>query len=1140
VNRILVCLALVAVSAGLAQEYRGTILGRITDPSGAAIPGATVAAKSVETGVVTKSTSNEAGNYQIPFLPPGEFTVSVEHTGFKRFDRQNIRVQTNQALTVDITLVLGAVTDSVTVSTEVPLLNTTNADLGQVVDKTYIGMVAPSLDRNIVNMKDLAPGVSGGDGTYTSSAQSSFSINGGGGYSNGVETVVDGMPNTTTSGTMGFVPAIDQVEEVKVHTTMFDAAYGHSNGGALSIVTKGGTNDFHGALFLYKRWRALNANSWSNNRAGLGKVATSYHQWGFSGSGPVWIPKIYNGKNRTFFTFALERDNDPRPLTGGGRVPTDLERKGDFSKTINNVGGPLTIYDPMTTVVSGSKATRQPFTGNAIPTARLSPIATSFFSKIPTPNQNIAPQLGALNWQFASTYTVQQRLWNTRVDHVLNEKNRLSGRVGFLDRLQTPDLPFPGLNYYIPTTANLNLNTIKRGRPMASVDDTIVLAPTLVGSVRFSYVSYTSASTQGGYGLDPKDLQIPAIITNNQAVTGYPTFTLGENLVALGSTQSYSREEVFSLISTWTKLKGSHAIKFGVDERWNRVNNSSPGGNAFGSFTISPKFTQSDPFTNSTANTSGTGMATFLLGLSDTGNFGTNTATSIKDTYTGLFVQNDWKLTPRLTVNAGVRYELETPFHERYNRQSLWFDSTAPLPVTVQGYSLKGGIIFAGVGSNPRTPPADKNNFGPRFGFAYNVAKNTVIRGGFGIFYGPAAIDTSSAFGSIGVFNAVTPYVGSNDSYATPYSTLANPFPSGLVQPVGSSVGLMAQVGNSMTYMDGKRINPYSEQWQVSVQRELPSQVMVEIAYTGMHSVKELESFGNVNEMPDSYMAQGSAGAVSVNNPFYGVFPANSTLGTAKVAQSRLWAPFPQFTGLTMQSVPTGMTIYHAGQVKVEKRLTHGFNMLASYTFSKAIQNNTSSLVNVRHWRAISPLDQKHAFNLAFTYSMPFQFKGGGIKSVEKQMLGGWAISGMLAKASGLPLSVTQSNGRPYRIHDPSLGGSVESRLGDKADASGRVLNPYFDTTAFLALPSQYVIASDGPYLDDLRAPGTFSLNASLFKAFPIRERLKLQVRFDGMSLTNTPNFGAPGTNMSQLATFGVINSATGNRVMQGSARLTF
>ena len=1140
-NRVLAGLALLFSSVGLAQEYRGTILGRITDPSGAVVAGASVAATQVETGVTTRSTSNETGNYQIPFLLPGQYTVSVEHSGFKMLARKSVPVLTNQPTTLDLALELGATNESVTVTSEVPLLNTANADLGQVVDKSYIGMVAPSLDRNIINMKDLAPGVVGADGTYTSSAQSTFSINGGGGISTGVETVVDGMPTTTTSGTMGFVPSVDQVEEVKVHTTMFDAAYGHSNGGAMSIVTKGGTNTPHGALFLYKRWSALNANSFFNNKNGLSKPTTDYHQWGFNGSGPVYIPKLYNGRNRTFFTFSLERDNDPRLLAGGGRVPTDLERKGDFSKTIASVGGPLTIYDPSTTVVNGTKATRLPFSGNIIPASQLSPIATAFYSKLPAPTNNLT-QLGALNWNFSSTYTVQQRLWNARIDHEVNDKNRISGRVGFLDRLQVPNLPFPGLNSYIASTNNLNLNTIDRGRPMASIDDTMTLSPTLVGSVRFSYVSYTSSGTQGGYGSNPKDLNLPDVIVNNQAVRGYPVFNLGENLVSLGSTQSYSREEVFSLISTWTKMMGKHSIKFGADERFNRVNNASPGSNAFGNFTISPKFTQSDPFTNTTANTSGSAMATFLLGLGDSGNFGSNSATSIKDTYTGLFVQDDWKITPRLTLNLGVRYELETPFHERYNRQSLMFDPTAPLPVTVPGYNLKGGILFAGVNGNPSTPPADKNNFGPRFGFAYNVAPKTVVRGGFGIFYAPVAVDTNQAFGSVGTFNSVTPFVGTTTNYATPSATLANPFPNGLIQPVGSSVGLMAQVGNTFTALDSNRVSPYTEQWQISLQRELPSQIVVEVAYTGMHSVKELESYGNYNEIPDSQLALGAAGTVQVNNPFYGIFPSTSTLGTSnKIAQNKLWSPYPQFNGITMSGVPTGMTIYHAGQVKVEKRLTHGLNFLSSYTLSKAIQNNTSSLNNVRHWRAVSPLDQKHSFNFAFTYSMPFQFKGGGLHRLENQIFGGWAVSGLLAIGSGSPLSVTQSNGRPYRIADPSLSGSANSRLGDGGfDSNGHLKNAYFNTYAFQALPSQYVIASDGPYLDDLHAPGSFGLSASLFKSFPIRERLKLQIRFDSMGLTNTPNFGAPGTNMSQLATFGQINSASGQRTMQASARLNF
>jgi hypothetical protein len=249
---------------------------------------------------------------------------------------------------------------------------------------------------------------------------------------------------------------------------------------------------------------------------------------------------------------------------------------------------------------------------------------------------------------------------------------------------------------------------------------------------------------------------------------------------------------------------------------------------------------------------------------------------------------------------------------------------------------------------------------------------------------------------------------------------------------------------------------------------------------------------------------------------------------------------YPQFTSLTMQGANTGAATYHALQAKAEKQLTHGVNFLATYTFSKLLQNNTTSLVNVRHYHAVSALDQKHRMTLAFTYELPFQFHGRGLSWLARQTLGGWATSGYFTMASGLPLSVSQTNGRPYRVHSPALSGPVSSRLGDRVDSSGRVLNPYFDTSAFVALPNQYTVASDGPELDDLRAPGIFSLNMTLFKSFPIRERLKLLVRFDSTGVTNTPNFAAPGTNMSQAATFGVITSATGSRTMQGSARLVF
>ncbi len=1121
-----------------AQEYRGTILGRITDPSGAAVVGASVEVQNVATNAVVKAASNEAGNYQVPFLLPGNYTVRVELAGFKKIERPGVRVSTNEPVTLDFTLELGATTESVTVTAAAPLLNTTNADLGQVIDKSYVTMVAVSLSRNVINIRQLSPGVTGGTGTYTSSAQANFSIAGGGSGVGKNEIIVDGIPNTTASGTIGFVPSLDSVEEVKVHTTMFDAAYGHSNGGALSIATRSGANDPHGAVYLNKRWRGLYANSWTNNRLGLPKPPVQYQQWGYTVGGPVWLPKLYNGRNRTFFSTSLERDHDPRELTRQARVPTQAERGGDFSQTLNRQGGAFAIYDPASTTVTGSTATRQPFAGARIPSARLSPIGSAVLSKYPLPSLTVAPQLAAYNWAASKTYTVDNRQVSARIDHVLSDRQRLFGRVSVLDRIQFSEDLFPGGISY-PVEGSSDIGSDIRRRVNVGVDDTIVLSPTLVGSIRLSGLSYTGRTGRGVAGADPKDLQLPDVIASNQAFRGWSTFTLGENLPDIGSTMSFSRETVYALVSTWTKLRGRQATKFGVDYRQNRNNSVSPGSNATGSFSVGPTFTQSDPFNRTAANTSGSGMATVLLGLADSGNLGFNTPTSVRNNYLGLFVQDDWKLSRRLSVNLGLRYELETPYLERYNRNSYRFDENAALPVKVPGLDLKGGILLAGVGGNPRAISPDKNNFGPRVGFAYSPTAKTVVRGGYGIFYTTISLNTSF-FGSLNVFNAVTPFVGSTDNGATASTTLANPFPAGLVQPIGVSIGLMAQVGESLSFFDDRRRNPYNQQWQFSVQQELPARMLLEVAYMGMHSLKQVESF-NRNEKPDQYLALGRAENNTVPNPFLNVFPATSTLGRGStITQNRLWVRFPQFTSLTMQGANTGRALYHSMQMKVDKRLSHGLNLLLAYTFARLMDNNTTSIVNVRRYRAVSSLDQKHVLRLAFTYELPIRFAGGGMNQVWRQAFGGWAVSGLASLAGGTPLSVSHTYGRPLRIRSPKLEGPINGRLGDKRDASGRVLNPYFDIAAFQPLPDQYTVTPEPPTLDELRAPGTRSLNLSGFKAFPLRERLKIEVRMEATSVTNTPNFDAPGANMNQAATFGVISTAGGNRAMQASARLVF
>jgi len=1131
-------LLVLAASVAAAQEFRGTILGRIADPSGAAAPGTAVEVLNVNTNGVVRTTSNELGNYQVPFLLPGNYTVRVERPGFKKLERQGIRVSTNEPVTLNLTLEVGTATESVTVSAAAPLLNTTNADLGQVIENSYVNLWTASQTRNVINVRQLAPGVTGGTGTYTSDAQGGFSVAGGGGTRGDNEIVVDGIPSTTVGGSIGFVPSIDSVEEAKVHTTMFDAAYGHSNGGALSITTRSGTNQPHGALYFYKRWRALNANSWTNNRLGLARPEVGYHQWGYTVSGPVWIPRIYNGRNRTFFTTSLERDHDPRLFTRQARVPTEAERNGDFSQTLNRLGGPFSIYDPGTTVQTGATATRLPFTGNRIPASQQSPIGAAALKKFPLPNQPVAPALAAFNWGLSKTYAVDQRQTSARIDHMFSDRQRLFVRIGWLDRLQEPDELFTGVTNY-PVGGISDLGQPFRRRLSLGLDDTLVLSPSLVASFRAGALSLWTVNRRGAAGRDPQEVQAPEVILRNQAFRGWPNFNVGENLPGIGSSQSYSRNLVYSLLTTWTKLTGPHAVKFGADYRLGQINNISPGENAVGEFNFGPVFTQANPFARRSADTSGSGMASLLLGLAESGSFGFTSPYSIQNHYLGLFAQDDWKVSHRLTVNLGLRYELETPFTERFNRMSQRFDAEAPLPVRVPGFDLRGGVRFAGIDGHSRRARADKNNFGPRFGFAFSLTPKTVLRGGYGIFYSIVSMNTDF-FGELGVFNAVTPFVGSIDNGATPFTSLANPFPAGLRAPVGSSAGLLAQVGDGLSFFDDRRVNPYNQQWQFSMQRELPWRLLVEAAYMGMHSLKQVESF-NLNEKPDQFLALGAAENDRVNNPFRGVFPETSVLGQgATLTQNRLWVGFPQFTTLTMEGNNTGRALYHSLQMKVDKRLSNGLNFLWTYTFSRLMDNNTTSIVNPRFYRAVSRIDQKHVMRLAFTYQLPFRFEGGGWNALWKHVAGGWAASGLAQLASGSPLSVTHAFGRPLRVRNPKLGGSVASRLGDRRDATGRVLNPYFDIDAFVPLPNQYTISPEPPALDELRAPGSASLNMALYKSFALHERLKLEVGMQATGFTNTPSFNPPGTNMSQRAQFGVISTAGGSRSMQGAARLAF
>ena len=526
-------------------------------------------------------------------------------------------------------------------------------------------------------------------------------------------------------------------------------------------------------------------------------------------------------------------------------------------------------------------------------------------------------------------------------------------------------------------------------------------------------------------------------------------------------------------------------MKFGSDFRLAQYNTSSQAVPAAGQFNISALFTDSNPLVSSSSQTSGSGVASLLLGMADSGSLAAAASLALQNSYLGLFLQDSWRLNPKLTLTLGLRYDLEKPYTERHNQVAFGFNPTVPLALTVPGYNLQGGIQFAGANGLSRSEGyLDTNNFQPRFGFAYHVYPQTVVRGGYAFFYSPMA-DILSFLGSVPTFSPSTPYIGTNNGSATPATTISNPFPNGLVSPLGSSPGPLAQVGNSLEFLNPHRLAPYSQQWQLSIQQEFPSQMILELAYVGMLSLKELESY-NLNDLPE--LMNLSTQNTQVPNPFYGVFASNSTLGASKTTPVKdLEVAFPQFTTLTEDGVNSGTSTYNALSMRVEKRLTHGLSVIGTYNWSKLMHNNLTSLVNetffhnnLVNYRSISQFDQPQLVRISVMYTFPTLFAGSsGSERILHPILDGWEITNYYDWESGLPLSITGTNGRPIITENPQGQGPINKRLGNIV-VNGVPQNPYFNTAAFQQLPSQYYdvtpqtpggVSPTPPYLGTIRAP---------------------------------------------------------------------
>lgn len=1124
------------LAAGLtAQEFRATIVGTVTDPQGAVVPGVRLEIRNLETNAVTATVTNETGNYVAPFLRIGRYTVTAIGKGFKRAVRENLELRVGDRPQIDFSLEVGGVNEQVTVSATADLLETTTASKGQVIDAGKVAAL-PLLGRNPFLLASISTGVqytpsrrSRSDRPFDNGGMDSFSINGGRQTTN--EFLLDGVPDTNTetgsASNLSFVPSPDATDEFKVQTNNYDAQYGRTGGGVINVSLKSGTNSLHGALYDYFRHDKLNANAFESNLAGAQRSKFRWNQPGVQADGPFYIPRLYDGRNKTFWMFSWEKIKSAIPFPQTYTVPTSAQRAGDFSRTIQANGQPITIYDPTTTVQAGSTFTRQPFPGNQVPAGRFDPVSRKLLDFIPLPNQPGNAQ-GFFNLIASpNTVTDEYDQFITRIDQRITDKHKFFTRYVRGNRHEVnSDAGFPhdASPWYTHWRTNQGGN----------FDLTSMLSPRLVLSSRAGYIRHQFAIARYGDGFDATSLGFPAGTIAQLPRRFFPRINFSTDYTNFGNTGSqFTFSDTWSLAETLSQVVRSHSLKYGAEYRV-KFDNQQNLTSSFATFTFGKGFNQRDPLRGDAA--SGNAFASLLLGSPESGSHARNVAPAYSNRYLVFFVQDDWRVTRRLTLNLGLRWDYESPQSERFNQQNRGFDPNAANPFRAPGLQLKGGLLFTDE-SNRLPYVRDLNNWQPRAGIAYQFRATTVFRAGWGLSYLPT-FDTGFNNG----FSLNTPYVASIDGGITPANRLSNPFPEGLLSPPGRSQGLATLVGQGFTYGFAARTIPYVHQFSAGFQQELPWRILVDASYVGSRT-KALPAAKGINEITAEQLKLGTDLLTAMPNPFQGLLPGTS-LNSATVTRQALLRPFPQFTGITQDKNPIGYTWYNSLQLRVEKRLSHGFHFLGSYTFSKSIEavgylNAQDRFEDLA--RVLTAVDSPQRFIVSGVYDLPF-FKDS--RGVKKALLAGWQLNAIASFQSGLAI------GTP--------GGAFSTGLGPKLSGDERTFSRWFNTcTLALNGARQNCIGPNEPVAFAVQPPFTLRtlstrfpnirtirpgiLDFSVFKAFTLREGLNLQFRAESFNLNNTPWFGGPNTTLGSSA-FGVVSPSQANdpRNVQLALKLIF
>ncbi len=1139
------CLSFLLWVPALAQTITASLEGIVQDTTGAVIPGAKVRIMNAATNIEIPLASGAEGRFVAPALPAGAYTIVIEAAGFKRLHRTGVELRVNQAARIEFVLEIGQVSESVEVTGQPPLLETTTSAVGQVVDNKRI-VDLPLNQRNPYALIFLVPGVVGST-SFNFIPASNFSVNGGRHGSN--EILLDGIPSAPSQdmrNSPAVFPSVDAVQEFRVQTNNYSAEFGRSGGGVINLIYKSGTNTLHGSAFEFLRNSVLDSNDFFANSRGVPLASFKRNQFGGSLGGPVFLPKLYNGRNRTFFFASYEGLRERAAQNFISTMPSALERAGDFSQSRNVPGRVVTIYDPATTTSSGNAFTRQPFPQNRIPDARIDPVARNLLKYYPMPNGpgNVNTAINNYAASGANRQTSDQG--DIKVDHNFTDKHRLAMRYSrrFWEVPGISYLPEPFNFAEPPTSVSTNGNS-------AALDYNWSKSPSFLVNFRYGFARVLWRVSVRSQGFDPTTLGLPSSIREQADNLTLPGFgPAGYYRIGHGNALSVGR--VGFDTHTWqfanTKVMSRHLLRFGFEAR-NLLQNTSQVGRSSGDFSFPVSFTQG-PNPLQASIDAGNGFASFLVGL------GTGTVTkgfkivSTQNSYWAGYLADDWKVTSRLTLNIGLRYETEIPRTERYNRTNF-FDRHVPHPLAGPSgiADLRGGLVFVGVNGASRRPiPTDANNFSPRFGFAFQANRDTVIRGAYGIFYGPSPVQGAGTIGQTG-YRTDTPFRGSNDG-VTPYAYLRNPFPDGFLPLTGNSLGLMTFVGQGISATLPDTASPYTQNWNFGVQRQLPGAIVVDASYVGTRGIQLGDQGVTQNQLRIEDLALGPQLIQNVRNPFFGLIDSGPLAGM-NVQRRFLMRAFPQFDGVGAIYYSGASSNYHSFQLKAEKRFQQ-IGFLVAYTNAKLIDDasrtdSNSGLEGTRQnyfdrhsERSVSPYDVSQRLVSSFVYELPFgrgKSLGKGWSRPLDAVVGGWQINGIATLQTGVPLTLSAPN--TSQAFNSGLRPNNNGKSAELAGPVNQRLNRYFDISVF-SQPATYTLGNLSRTLPDVRTNGTRNWDLSLFKNFRFRERATAEFRAEFFNMFNTPQFGTPGTGFNSAA-FGVIaGQANTPRQIQFGLKLLF